>query len=147
MKRNKTGWLTVDYDDSNQETFKGLKLSIMDFATSEEIEVLHFNTGDPIVDWFNYHKFLYGGEAYEKGLFTIGGSSNVDHWFIDGDKYIEKHLKVLDNGDRVEFMTQDEIDNLSLDELNATYKSVITQDIKSFQELKDYVKAKTDNNS
>lgn len=143
-KRNKTGWLTVDYDGSVQETFKGLRLAIMEFQADEEKEIIEFNTGDAVVDWYNYYKFLYGGEAYEKGIFMVGGSSNVDHWFMDGDTYKEQFLKAVDDGANMVFMTEDEVNILHLDELNQSYKCVITEDIKSFEELKEYVRARTE---
>lgn len=144
MKRDKTGWLTVDYDECNQESFKGLNLSIMEFATGNEIEVIRFDSGDPVVDWYNYYKFVYGGEAYDKGLFTIGGSSNTDHWFMDGDKYREQLLKAVDDGANMVFMTEDEVAQMGIGDFNQAYKCVITEDIKSFEELKEYVKARTE---
>lgn len=132
--KEKRGFLTVDYDDCKQSTFKGLKINV-----SGSKKVIKFNTGDPIIDWYDYYKFIYGGEAYKQGFYSIGQSSNVDHWFMDGKKYIEKCLKQI-NEDSYEFYTDDEVMQMSFSSLNKCLKCVVTKKMKTFQDLKDYYK-------
>ena len=139
MKKEFIGFLTVDYDDGHQNTFKGLEVILT--PSDEEI---HFNTGDPLVDWYDYYKFVYSGEASEKGIWRIGASSSIDHWFMDGNEYIEKYLKIKETKKdvKVSFYTSKELDKVSFDGLNHIPKCVINKKMKTFQELKKYVKSK-----
>lgn len=131
----KTGFLTVDYNDSNGDTFKGLKLNIT-FDKKTETKV--FNSGDPIIDWFDYFKFLYNGEAYNMGIEHISHSSNVDHWFMDTDKYFERYFDP-ENLEK-EFPSQDVVCNYLNDITKTHCRIVATKDMKNFQEVKEYYK-------
>ena len=108
-----SGFLTVDYDNSKQLSYVAL---ILYYGDKKEIR---FDTGNPLIDWYEYCKFVFDGEASEKyNIGSIGCSSSIDHWFMDGDEYLEKYLKLNDNNE-YEFMTSDELYELSLSKLNS----------------------------
>lgn len=96
----------------------------------------NFNTGDPLVDWYDYKKFVYNGDAAKEGIFSIGHSSSVDHWFMDSDEYIEKYLNETETG--FEFINREDVNNLSFDQMDNSIKCVVSKDMKSFEELKQY---------
>lgn len=122
---------TVEYDEDKPENFKGIKITYGD-------KVKIFNTGDPLIDWFNYSKFLYLGEAIKEEIFSIRWSSSADHWFMDTDEYLEKYLK--ENGDEYEFMTEDDLKFMSFQDMDRALKCVIHKEMKSFEELREYYK-------
>jgi len=129
-----SGFLTIDYDDSTQSSYKAI---ILKYGDKKEIR---FDTGDPLIDWYDYCKFMFDGEASEK--YNIGSvicSSSIDHWFMDGDEYVEKYISLKDDG-TYDFITDKELNLLSLSDLYHFKRCVIHKDMKSFQELKDYYK-------
>lgn len=138
MKKEKEyiGILDADYDEPDGDTFRGLVLTFGD-------HILNFETGDPIVDWYNYKKFVYTGEASKRGIFTVRHLSSCDHWFMDTETYREHYLKVIDE-DTLDFMTSEEIDKLTFKEMDEVMKCVAHKDMKTFQEVKDYCKQKND---
>ena len=129
--KNYLGFMLVDYEDGDASTFKGLKLS---FGNGD---VMLFNSGDPLIDWYDYCKYIYGGGAIEDGVISIAHSSNVDHWFMDTDEYVEKYLKLIDD-EHYDFMTKSDLNKLSLSEMKTKLKCIVRKDMKSFQELKNY---------
>lgn len=133
METNKKyhGFLTVDYEDGDASTYKGLNLSLGD-------TVKRFDTGDPLIDWYDYCKYVYDGDARKNDVGYISYSSNVDHWFMDSKKYVEKYLKYMD--DHYEFMTNEDIYNMSFSDLKEHIKCVVTKRMKSFNDLKVYYK-------
>ena len=126
--------MTIDYEDGDASSYKGIKISF-------EESVKLFNSGDPLIDWYDYCKYMYNGEALENNIDHIAHSSNVDHWFMDTDEYVEKYLKMIDD-EHYDFMTSEELDKLSISEMKRNLRCVVTKDMKSFQELKDYYKNK-----
>ena len=127
-----SGFLTVDYDDSLQSSYVAL---ILYYGDKKEIR---FDTGNPLIDWYDFCKFIFDGEGFKKyNISDIGYSSSVDHWFMDGDEYLEKYLKLNEN-DEYEFIPTEELNNLSLSELQSHKRCVIQKDMKSFQDLKKY---------
>lgn len=129
---NKSGFLTVDYDDSNQSSYVAL---ILYYGDKKE---MRFDTGDPLIDWYDYCKFIFDGEASEKyGMSGVSCSSSVDHWFMDGDEYVEKYLK-LDDNDEYEFYSVEDLKNFSLSDLFKYKKCVASKYMTSFQDLKTY---------
>jgi len=129
---DKSGFLTVDYDDSLQSSYVAL---ILYYGDKKE---MRFDTGNPLIDWYDFCKIVFDGEESEKyNMSGVGYSSSVDHWFMDGNEYIEKYLKLNDN-DEYDFILTEELNNLSLSELNSLKRCVIQKDMKSFQELKKY---------
>ena len=130
---DKSGFLTVDYDDSLQSSYVAL---ILYYGDKKEIR---FDTGDPLIDWYDYCKLVFDGYEIEKyEISSVVYSSSVDHWFMDGDEYLEKYLKLNENDD-YEFISTDELKTYySLSEFNSLKRCVIHKDMKSFEELKKY---------
>jgi hypothetical protein len=120
-------YYTIDYEEG-ADSFNAIILTL----GRKEIR---FDTGDPLIDWFQFYRFLYSGQAKD-ATEGIGGSSSIDHWFMDTDTYRERYLKEMD--DRYEFMTHKEIMELPLHEMSACVKCVAHKDMKSFQEVRDY---------
>jgi len=130
--KNHIAFMTVNYDDGDASTYKCLEIS---YGSRVKL----FATGNPLIDWYDYCKFIYDGEAGDEGIGSIGHSSSVDHWFMDSKLYTEKYLKLVDN-DHYEFYSNDELDGMSLRQIQGKKMCVIKKDMKTFQELKDYYK-------
>ena len=129
---NFRGFLNVDYDDGDASTFRGLTLTYGD-------KTKKFDTGNPIIDWYNYMLFIYCGEAIDENINHISCSSSIDHWFMDSNDYTEKFIKENNDGE-YEFMTEEDIKFMSFSDMNKTVKCVISNDMISFKELKEYYK-------
>lgn len=123
------GFLDIDYDDGDADTFRGIILTYGPHTKN-------FNTGDPLIDWYDYKKFIYNGDAAKEGIFSIGHSSSVDHWFMDTDEYIEKYLKETETG--FEFISKEDIMLMSFSDMDHAIKCVISKDMNSFEDLKNY---------
>lgn len=132
MEYNKSnyGFLTVNYEDGDASSYKGLVMMYGD-------KKINFNNGDPLIDWYDYCKFIHDGGARDYGIISISHSSSVDHWFMDSGLYTEKYLKLVDN-EYYTFYTNDELFNMSMSDINRLKSCVISNDMKTFQELKDY---------
>ena len=122
---------TVEYDDGKAKSFKGIKITYGN-------KTKKFNTGDPLIDWFDYHKFVYTGAASEEDIYSIGWSSSVDHWFMDTNDYFEKYLKEV--GEEFEFMSDEDMKFMSFQDMDKTQKCVIHKDMKSVKDLIEYYK-------
>jgi hypothetical protein len=129
-------FFTVDYEDGDANSYKGLELTYGD-------KVKLFNSGDPLIDWYDYCKFIYGGGAEKENIVAIGCSSSIDGWFMDTDEYIEKYIKYDEESGKYIFFTNDELDNMSFSELKSNQHCVISKDMTTFDELKEYYKNKT----
>lgn len=70
------GFLSVDYDEINQSSYKSFDLKVGK-------KTIKFDTGDPIVDWVDYRKYI------DKHHLFVIRSSTTDHWYMDGDGYYE----------------------------------------------------------
>jgi len=46
-------------------------------------KTVKFNTGDPVVDWVDYRKYI------DEHHLSVNRSSTIDHWYMDGDEYYE----------------------------------------------------------
>lgn len=79
------GFFTIDFTEGDQSTYKGLELHVRIAGKPEER--ITFNTGDPVVDWWDY---LLKVTDYELDILTQ--SSSVDHFFMDGNTYYEAYL-------------------------------------------------------
>lgn len=123
----KTGFLTVEYEDGLAESFKGLTLKVDDTK-------IEFNTGNPLIDWYDYYKFVYNGEMAKLGIDYNNHSSSVDHWFMDTDDYCEKYIE-FDENDEVRFV---DTDLMSFPDLDQCMKCVISNTMTSFADLKNY---------
>jgi len=73
---NQQGFLSVDYDDKSQSSYKSFDLKVGK-------KTIKFDTGDPIIDWVDYCKYI------DKHHLFVIRSSSTDHFFMDGDKYYE----------------------------------------------------------
>jgi hypothetical protein len=126
---NEHAFMTVNYEDGTS-SFESIKVSYGD-------KVKLFATGDPLIDWYDYFKFVYQGDAKKEGIISIVCSSSYDHWFMDSEDYIEKYLKLIDE-EYYDFFTSGELNSMSIDEIRKYMKCVIHKDMKNFKELKDY---------
>lgn len=72
----KRGIVSVDYDDKNQSSYKSFDLKIGK-------KTVKFNTGDPVVDWVDYRRYI------DKHHLFIIRSSSTDHFYMDGNDYYE----------------------------------------------------------
>ena len=123
-------FITVDYDGERQSSFQSITVTRKRCDKYLEKDLV-FSSIDPLVAWYNFYKWLYTDFYVNNQIFSISCSSSVDHWFIDGDKYLEKHFdpKTLEI---VEEKIEDE-----------TYPCcIVTEDIKNYSELKAYVESK-----
>lgn len=77
-------FISVDYDETNQESYRGINLTLTDLNTGEE-EELKFNTGDISIDYIDMYVHLTNDEKYELVVGT--SSSSLNHFTMDGDKY------------------------------------------------------------
>jgi hypothetical protein len=139
----KTAFLSAEYHEPHADTtWKGLKLSItthLEKGGSKEKKI-YFNTGDPIVDFYHYKKWMMNNIEKEKLAF-INHSSSVDHFYMDSKKYVEKHIlwnKDYSDGELVHW-TEAQKRGFDVDKL---IDCCVTEDMKTFQELKTYVKDK-----
>ena len=128
---NEHAFMTINYEDGTP-SFESIKVSYGD-------KVKLFDNGDPLIDWYNYCMFIYQGEAKKEGIFSIICSSSYDHWFMDTDDYVEKYLKFIDN-EYYDFYTNEELNNMSIDEISRHMKCVAHKDMKTFKDLQDYYK-------
>lgn len=117
--------LSIDYDDSKQSTYKAVLL--WDSITKETVR---FDSGDFLVDWIDALKYVDDE--------SIVCSSSVDHFLMDGKRYVMRMIKE-DNGYR--FATEDEIDKNRYD-----FKIMISSRMKSFNALQKYYKRKKSGN-
>lgn len=78
------GFFTINYDEPDSNTYKGIKLHLDD-------GIKNFNTGKLDKDYYNYLKFL---NKINYNL-PISYSSSWDHFWMDGgDKsYTIKYIK------------------------------------------------------
>lgn len=126
------GYYSINYDDGT-DSFTSIELSC---GKKKKF----FDHPDPVIAWFEFKKFIYEGRAkHEMGIDMLVGSSSTDHWFMDTNTYKERYLK--EAGDNsYEFMTWEEIMNLTISEMNECIKVVAHKDMQSFQEVRDYYK-------
>lgn len=117
--------LSIDYIEGKQNTYKKLELTIND-------ETFIFNSGDPIVDWWDYIGFLID----LPDDITVIHSSIVDHWFIDGDDYYEMYIN---SATKKEYKYK-ELEKMSFDEINKCLKLIANKSMTGFDDVKNYVK-------
>lgn len=134
-------FLTVNYEEPKADTaYKRLEVHIN--KEGEKEKVIKFASGNPIVDFYSYKKWL--NENYEKeGLMFVTCSSSVDHFYMDSKKYWEKVVvfnKEVTDGD---IMTWQEAENLGYD-TDELVKVCVTEEFKTWKQLKDYVYAELD---
>ena len=136
QSKNYLGFLKINYEDGDASTYNGIELLLGDDGVKK------FSSGDPLIDWYEYCKYIYNGSAIEDNITSIIHSSSVDHWFMDTDEYIEKYIEYDENTGKYDFITTDTMNILSLDELRTKLRCVVAKDMKTFQDLKDYYEKK-----
>lgn len=132
-KTDLTGILNIEYEDGIKSSYKYMEV------VTENGNVF-FNTGDPLIDWYDYSKFIYNGGATEHGIGKMGYSSSVSHWFIDDNDYLYKYLKYNEDDKIYDFYTDAEIFVTTFGEMKKMIKCTIHKDMKCFQDLIDYYK-------
>lgn len=132
--------LWVDYTQGDQSTYKRLMLE----DTSDDSNTRLFDTGDAVVDWYNYYKYIYYGGSLRDGFWTIDHSPTVEQFFEDGDEIVQYYYDIDEDGN-VKLIPYDEIITTSVTEWNMVYRCVMYGWMKEFDELKQYVKTRLDN--
>jgi len=120
-------FMSFEYDEFRQGTYKHIKVSVTDAD-----KVVYFNTGDPVVDYIDFMRWISKND-----VLSVGYSSSFDHFLMDEDKY---RLEYVDY-ERECFISQEELDNMGWDQLSMA-NVIVTDDIKTFAELKAYYKDK-----
>ena len=82
---------TVDYDDGVGSTFRGIEVSY----NENGVEMTkRFNTGDPIIDYYDYQKWLHEApKEFWSENWRIGGSSSWDHFLMDNKTIQESYFE------------------------------------------------------
>lgn len=78
-----TYYISVDYQDGDQSTYKGILLTINNLSSVKE-ETIRFNTSDISVDYIDLYKHL---DTLNYNFISGVSSSSLDHFTSDGDKY------------------------------------------------------------
>lgn len=113
-------FLNVEYEDGGKsDTYTGLKISKGDV-------VKMFDSGDPIVDYIDLYREMVNCH--------ILCSSSFDHFFMDQRRYVERYLKEIDG--EYEFMSRDEVNTLSWNELKSCPTIIATSRMKTFKAVK-----------
>jgi len=119
----------VNYKEPNADTeYQNVELQFQTEDSNKNFTIF-FNTGDPLVDWYNYYKLLYTkvyGSKKFKNLFRSRHSSSVDHWFMDSKLYFEKGL------DKYEKIINDYDTKKDL-------VIVVTKEMKTMTDLRNYI--------
>jgi hypothetical protein len=84
----KRGFVTIIYDEGNEENLGYEKVSL-----SVDKEIVLFESGNFIKDWYNLNKTL----ANAKESFPVSFSSSVDHFIMDGAPYDSAYLHMIDD--------------------------------------------------
>lgn len=81
------GFTTILYEEPNQDTYEGVEII---YGSGKEISKI-FNSGNFVKDWYDRTKFISLSEETKNEPFWLA-SSSVDHFIMDGDKYISCRL-------------------------------------------------------
>ena len=119
-------FISIDYNEENQKSYNGINISL-------NLKEIHkINTGEFDVDWVLMQRFIDG---YDEKEYMILYSSNVDHFFMDGDDYIERPVDEI-NGEYV-FVDWRE---------NYLFSAVVKKEFSTFAEHKEHIKKKLNQN-
>jgi len=127
---------TVNYD-GNANSFQGIEVSYTVNGIEEKSE---FNTGDPIIDYYDYQKWLHERtkEFWSENC-RIGGSSSWDHFIMDSKKIYESHFdpETLEFADWRKPFNEGNYDLYK--KITETYPTVWhTKKMKNFLDVKKY---------
>lgn len=135
----KTAYLTANYiEPLADKTFKGLNLSVRE--NGNVIKELKFNTGDPIVDFFDYKSWIMNN-CEKEGIVVVTSSSSIDHFYMDSKKYHERVVifnKDFTDGQIVDWRLAEKKGH----DIDKLVTCCVTDNMKTWQELKQYVKSK-----
>jgi len=77
----------IDYDEGNQDSYRGVVISIRNINKPKQKRKEHrFNSGFPPLDLIDAHNFLLTDIGHEN-ILTCSWASSSDHFTMDGDKY------------------------------------------------------------
>lgn len=130
------GFLSVVYTEGDQSTYKRLVLEDM-----ENNRAMEFCTGDPVVDFYDYYKYLYSGGAKSDGYYIINHSSLIDHFFMDGTEVVERYFYV-DDDDMAVMVPNEEVIDMPMSKVDNLHRCVMYDWMVDFSDLNEYVKNK-----
>jgi len=122
-------FLRVILEDNDPSKFKGLELS----AQHLENPIL-FESGDPLIDWYNFSNFLYSGEAQKQGITSMLKGQTVNEWFLANENYREVFLDKWEGNFTI-------LENLAAPKTKRTL-CVVNKEMNSFDDLKKYCQDK-----
>lgn len=115
-------FVTIDYDEPKQKTYRAVEIC------KNRDELKRFETGDFLVDWIDSLKSMEDADV-------VLHSSSVDHFLMDGGKYLECAVKKIDGKHEI----------VGFDDYlagNYDFTAMISTRMKSFQSLQKYYKKK-----
>lgn len=123
----KRGFISVDYDEGDQSTYRGLDLSVRE--NEKDKEEVKFNTGNITIDYIDMTKYID-----ENNIEYVVFSSSWDHIFMDGDEMTT--LSVREDGTIVT-----DAKELIYDDSDIMYYPIYKKDnIDTFEDLRKYYK-------
>jgi hypothetical protein len=137
-------WFTVDYDESKQSSYRAFVVKFT-LPTGEETE-RRFETGDPIIDFLDYHIWL-SRDSVQELISSVGFSSSYDHFFMDGNRYKALHVLVTDEIDEagkriIKSYSSEEAVSLPNKEFNALTEYITRHPYTTFEQVKAYYRKK-----
>lgn len=137
----KTGFFSARYDEPKADTtFKMFQLTIRNHSSKGKEKIIRFNTGDPIVDYWNYFKWMAENMEKEK-VIHCSHSSSVDHFFMDSKKYHQKVVVFNKEYTDGEIMWWYEAEKKGIHD-DDLVKVCVTDEFKTWSQLKEYIKSK-----
>ena len=95
-------------------------------------KTIKFETGDPIVDWYSYMKYIANSEDVD----TVCNSSTIDHWFDD-----DEHFFIYFDSN-LEPVPYEKWDTLSTGEVMNLIRFAAKEPMKTFTDIKEYCRGK-----
>lgn len=121
---------SIIYDEPYQQTYKGIEISDADTALQK---IFSNDRNCPCLDYINLLEFL---QEHHEG---VRWSSNYDHFFMDGRKYVERYVTFNgDSSDPDKWEFVDEIEKIWNDEYD--FRVIASSRIKTFQNFRRYIK-------
>jgi len=134
---------TIRYTEPKQSTYESI---VLKYQENGQERTKCFDSGNIIIDFYSYMLFLQEQpDEFYKENYRIIGSSSWDHFFMDGNKYLESYFDPT-TGEFVNWQNAREVgDYETYDKCcNNEYPRVIHLAChKSFNAVKAYIKKKT----
>ncbi len=116
-------FISIDYNESLQDSYNGIEIS-------ENIKLIHkIFTGDFCVDWVLKDHYIC--DICGEDFFIVNHSSSIDHFFMDGDLYEQRPVKI--DGEKYVFCEYED---------EYLFVSVVPTGTQSFEEHLNYIKQK-----